>query len=302
MKTTMLALTAAGASLLSSAVFAADDTDRFSLSIEGGVEYDSNITVDAQDLTTNRGDMAFLIEGEAGYTIGDIDTLEVEARYDFYQSLYLDLTDFDMQIHGLSLTASRDVHGVDASGTYRFSHILLGGDGFLDIHSFNPTIGMMIGDSLYVITGYDYQDKDFDTADNRDADQHSFSIMGYYFFGSGRYVNFGYKLAKEDARASEFDYWGHYFDAGLKLPAVLGAMTSIWRLSYRYYRKDYSDVTPSIAEERLDKRHDVRTSLTFPLGDNLELKAQYRYLSARSNLPTVDYNEHIVTGMATWSF
>lgn len=295
-------LTLAVAGMCSSTALAGDDADRFSLSIGGGAEYDSNITVDAQDLTTNEGDVAFLVEGDVGYKFGDTDTVEVEVGYDFYQSLHADLTDFDLQIHGLSLSASKEIGGIDVGGTYRFSHILLGGSSFLDIHSFNPTLGTLIGNKVYVIAGYDYQNKDFDTVDARDADQHNFSVMGYYFFGSGRYVNLGYKLVKENADGAEFDYWGHYFDAGFKMPVELGLISPTWRVAYRYYRKDYSNVTPSIAEERLDKRHDIRTSLTFPILDAVELKAQYRYLDAQSNLPSVDYKEHIVTGTATWSF
>lgn len=296
-------LLAATASLaMASPSFAQDEESGLSASIGGGFEYDSNITVDAQDLNSNQGDAALLIEGDIGYEFGDVESMKFEVGYDFYQSLYMDLSDFDMQIHGLSLSATKDVNGVDAGANYRFSHIRLDGDSFLDIHSFNPTLGKLFGDKLYVIAGYDYQNKNFETANARDADQHNFSAMGYYFFGSGKYVNFGYKLVREDADGAEFDYWAHYFDAGFKVPVELGATNPTWRTSYRYYRKDYSNVTPSIGEERLDKRHDIRTSLTFPILENLDLEAQYRYIDSTSNLESIDYTQHLISGKAVWSF
>jgi len=63
-------------------VHAAEDRP-FSLSIGAGLEYDSNITVDARDLTTKLGDEALVIEGEADAEFGDPGNVEISGGYDF---------------------------------------------------------------------------------------------------------------------------------------------------------------------------------------------------------------------------
>ena len=148
---------------------AAAENKNFDIGVGIGGEYDSNITVDAQDLATSEGDVAALLEANLSFKPIRNGDSALEIGYDFFQSLHDDLSEFDLQIHGLSLTASTKISGVDASASYRFSHILLGGDGFLDIHSIHPMLGFYVGKDVYVSAAYEYQRRDYDDTAPRDA-------------------------------------------------------------------------------------------------------------------------------------
>lgn len=294
---TLLIATLLGAPLQSAA--AADDKN-FDIGIGIGGEYDSNITVDAQDLATDEGDVAALLEADLSFKPIQNGNSSLEIGYDFFQSLHEDLSDFDLQIHGLSLTGATKFGGLDASIGYRFSHILLGGDGFLDIHSVRPGLGGSVGKDVYVRASYEYQWRDYDDLAPRDSRQHNVGVTGYYSFAPKSNVHAGYKLLREKADGAEFTYWGHYFDVGIKAPIAAGDMTLVFRADYRYSVKNFSNLTPSIGEERLDKRHHFRASLEAPLFGNISAKPQYEFINAISNLASVDYQEHIVSVMLNW--
>lgn len=273
----------------------------YSLGVAVGGEYSSNITVDAQDLSTNEGDIAAVIEANLGYKPVDDGVTSLEIGYDFYQSLYEDLSDFDLQIHGLSLSGATKWAEVDVSGAYRFNHIRLGGDKFLNIHSLRPTLGLSVGERGYVSAAYEYQRRNYADIEPRDADQHNFGLTGYYFFAPKSHLSAGYKLARETADGPEFSYWGHVVDVGVKAPLRLGNIEPVLRASYRYWHRNYSNITPSIGAERLDKRHTFRVGLEIPVYERFNVKPQYQYTDANSNLPSVDYNEHIVSLMLGWT-
>ncbi len=279
---------------------AAAEDKNFDIGVGVGGEYDSNITVDAQDLATSEGDVAALLEADLSFKPIQSGDSALEISYDFFQSLHDDLSEFDLQIHGLSLTGSTKIGGVDASANYRFSHILLGGDKFLDIHSIRPTLGLSLSQDVYVNAAYEYQWRDYDDLAPRDSHQHNISITGYYFFAPKSNIHAGYKLVREKADGPEFTYWGHYFDAGIKIPIEVGNVTPIFRATYRYSVKDFSNLTPLIGEERLDKRHHFRASLEAPIVGNVSLKPQYEFIDSSSNLASVDYHEHIISVMLNW--
>jgi lipopolysaccharide assembly outer membrane protein LptD (OstA) len=148
---------------------------------------------------------------------------------------------------------------------------------------------------------YEYQHRNFKTLDTRDADQHSGAIMAYYSPVKGTMFNIGYKLARETAVGPEYDFWGHYFDAGVKVKLPMPGVEPTFRASYRYYKKDFSNITPSIGVKRDDKRHDIKTSVEVPIVGNLSGKLQYEYIKSISNLPSVDYPENRVTFSLGWS-
>jgi hypothetical protein len=303
MKKYIALLGAAGGVVMgfSGAAFAASNGP-LSLSISAGAQYDDNITVDAQDLTTNKSDKAAVIEGAAGFKFINTKSLKLEAGYDFYQTLHKDLTNFDLQIHGLSLSASSDIGGAfDVGGSYRFDHVLLGGSSFLDMHTVRPSVGYSI-DNLHLVAAYEYQHRNFRTpaTETRDANDNSGSLTAYYIPASGTVLSAGYKLTRETAVGPEFDYWGHFFDVGAKVTLPLGVIDPIFRASYRYYQKNYSNITPLINTKRDDKRHNFKTSLQVPIVAGVFTKLQYEYTKAISNLPSADYHENVVTLSLGW--
>ena len=279
----------------------AKEKNPLTLSLEVGAEYDNNITVDALDVTSQLGDEAILFDGFIEYDFVNDGETSFTAGYSFSQSLYLDFTEFDLQIHGASLAASTRVKDVDIGISYRYSNISLGREAFLEMHSVQPTFSTLIGTKFLLMGGYEYLKQNFQQPLQleRSADRHSINIKNYFLLGKGKTINIGYKLSRHNAVASELIYWGHTFDLGLKLPVNIidGAK---FRTRYRYQQKNYSNIDPTLGENRGDKRHSIRASLEVPLIQNFNAKLQYEYTDSNSNLPVLVYNSHLITVKLGW--
>ncbi|MFC7049838.1 surface lipoprotein assembly modifier [Emcibacter nanhaiensis] len=279
----------------------AEEKSPFELSLEVGAEYDSNITVDATDVTSRQGDEALLLGGAAGYQFVKNDDFKLKARYTFSQSLHMDLTEFDLQIHGASLEAGTKVGDLDLGLAYRYNYITLGSESFLDMHTINPTVSTLIGTKAFVTGGYEYLKQDFKQTNllERNANRHSGHASVYFLLGDGRTINVGYKLSKHDTIADDLVYWGHTFDVGVKLPVGI-VEDSVFRARYRYRQKDYSNIDLDLGEKRWDKKHYIRASLEAPFFESFTGKLEYEYTDSSSNLQTLNYDNHLVTFTLTW--
>jgi hypothetical protein len=292
------------AAVLSLGVTAAQAADDSPLSfyVGAGPGYDSNITVDPQDISTNQSDVSLSVEAGAGAEFGSDETVKINAGYDFYQTFYESVDGFNLQTHTVSLGASKTVNDLDLGLDYSFNHIRLGGDALLNINSISPSVGTFVGDKLYLVGAYEYQDRNYDVLNQRDATRHAASVDAYYFFSGRQYLYGSYEIAHEDARGSEFTYLGNYFTVGYRSSLNIASRDVKTELRYRYYIRDYSNETPSIGEERSDKRHNINAKATVPLAGAFELELGYEFIGANSNLPSADYNEHIVSSMVRWRY
>ncbi|MAU40403.1 MAG: hypothetical protein CMF31_02165 [Kordiimonas sp.] len=300
MKKTLFATAALMTCGIASPALAADDNSPLTLSLEIGAEYDDNVTVDANDQTSQQGDAIATLDGEIGYRFNLTNDVSLNANYSLSQSWHEDLSNFDMQIHTPSLGLKAKMGGLDLGLNYLYSHTRLDDDSFLDIHSVRPSVGGLVTNKVYVIGAYEYQDKDFAGQTARDAKQHAGSVKAIYILGKGQTINAGYKLVKEDATAAEFDYWGHYFNIGLKTPLPLANIDATFRAKYRYYWRNYTGITPLIGEERSDNRHRLRTSLEVPFANSMTATLHYEFTHAISNLASVDYDSHVVGLRLGW--
>ena len=63
-------------------------------------------------------------------------------------------------------------------------------------------------------------------------------------------------------------------------------------LRYRFRLRDYTQETPSIGKQRLDKIHTAGARLTRELGLGFEVQLEYEYENSDSNLPSADYDQN----------
>ncbi|MEZ5748595.1 MAG: surface lipoprotein assembly modifier [Caenibius sp.] len=279
----------------------ASDKPPVSLTLALGAQYDSNVAVDEAEINARKGDVAALAQVSAGYKLIDSKTLLLHAGYDFDQTSYADLGDYDLQVHRLSLGASLESGKTSFGGDYAFSHVLLGGDGYLDMHMLSPSITTFAGDKLLLRASYIYLDKAFLDSDRLDAHTHIGSVDAYrYFAGRKAYVAVGLRYDNEDAHAPELDYQGFQASARAQFPVSLAGIKAKARLGYSYAERDYRHVTPSIGEKRDESRHTVSASLDTPLGGGFSFKPQLRYMDRNSNLPSADYDEYVVSSTLSY--
>lgn len=274
----------------------AEKENPWKVSVGVGIQFDDNVNTSQIDDTSGQGDKATIIEVSGLYKIFDSKAFGLEAGYDFYQSFYEDLDGFDLQSHSVSLFASRELAGLDLSAFYGYSRTLLGRNDFLGFNNFQPMVGFSATDSWYVSASYNYQNKNFKTVQERDANVHAGAINNFFFFNEAKsFVKFTYRLQNENTRGAEFDFLGHYLKAELKTPVKLFTVVPKLKLSYQFYFKDYRSVTPDIGSERLDKRHTGTVALEIPLNDHVSVDVDVAYIRALSNLASSDFVEKVGT-------
>lgn len=273
-----------------------DETSPWSIEASAGIEYDDNLTVEELDVTSGKEDVAAVLDLSVAYSFPGMSDYDLEAGYDFYQSLYQDFSEFNLQTHGLYLSGSREFGEIDAGLSYRFTHSRLDNDNFLQIHNLTPSLGYSLKSNWYLSVAYSYQYKDFYDQQERDGHQNALTLDNYIVFNENRsYVRLGYRFEDEDTDGPQYDYLGHYFNGGLSTPMPLFSQQAKLDLSYEYYTRDYSNITPSIGKERGDHRHRFGLGAQVDLSDAFFARLKYEYIDATSNLPSADFNENIVT-------
>jgi len=268
-----------------------------------GLEYNSNLISAEQDVISGEGDTGFVFELESGYHFWQQGPYSAEATYDFYQSLFFDKTEFNLQSHSFGLSGNREVNSWDMELAHNFSHNRLGGNGFLNILQLSPGAGRFWSSNHYTRFSYVLEFKSFvqDVNAPRDAVHNSVGFDHYVFFKNQKgFVHLGYRLMNENADGDPFDYLGNRVTVSAKWP--LENKYGQIRLKYTFLNRDFKNTTPQIGEERLDRRHTFQLIWTKKFLDHLECKFDFQHMEADSNLPTVDFSENIIFVGASYLF
>jgi len=106
-------------------------------------------------------------------------------------------------------------------------------------------------------------------------------------------VLLGYQFENEITTGAEFEYLGHFLNVNVKLPVPLLDQTKV-NLGYKFYFKDYKNVTASIGKKRDDFRHTAELGIYQPIYKKLHAKLKYQYINSISNLASSEYQENIV--------
>lgn len=289
----------AGPSLAQDTKAAEDEKSRWSFSTTVGYEYDDNVTVSETDTTSNLSDKAVLFDVAVAYQLYDGPELGLEIGYDFSQSFHEDLSTFDLQSHIISISAEREIMGVDAGLNYLYTRTFLGSNDFLGIHNISPTAGYLVNDHWYVSLRYSYQSKNFINASARDGEQSSGTLDNFIFFLEGKgMLSLGYRVEDENTDGEEFDYLGQFFDARLRLPIpgdFMATLNPTLTLTYGYSKKDYKNITASIGRKREDQLTNVSGSISADITPSLFTTLKVEHIESISNLRSSDYDENIGT-------
>lgn len=274
-----------------------EDGPQFFIELEGGAEYDSAVSLDELDLSSEESDTALRAEATLGYTQPLGETVELDLSYSYSILDYQDFSEVDQNSHIVSADLKKDLGGADfgLSGFYVSSD--LDDESFLELGRISPYVSGFFARGWFARAGVVYADKTNDVNPGRDAT----SVIGevdLYHFPPGKpwFINVGYKYRDEDADAARFDYTGNTFKARYVHRLTLFGKDARFELSYRYLDRDYSSLTPSIGEDRSDERDRIHTQLELTLSPRWEAELYYTYSDWESNLESVDFNQYI-TGM-----
>ena len=280
--------------LLCSGTALAEPTE-YSAEVSIGGEYDSNVTVDEVDVSSNLSDYALTMDAELKATQQFSDKTGGSLTYDFSQTMYQEFSIVDRQTHLLGLDLDHKFGGVRAGLSGYYIHSRLDNDPFLTLYRASPSLSGFLNKKLFARVAYVYADKLIESNSQRDAITHSGEGDLYYFQrGLRSYFNFGYKYKDEDARAARLDYKSQNFKLRYVLRWEWLERTNKLELSWRYEDRDYTSITPSISAKRKDERHRWQFTYEIPLGKRSALQAYGGYGDYESNFPSADYDQTVL--------
>ncbi len=274
------------------------------LTMAAGLQYDDNVTVDELDNTSNRSDVAAVFDFDAEYQKRFNQGTDLSVGYSLAQRSFFEESEFDLQIHNGKLGLKQNFEDFDLGVDFYTIHARLDRDGLLNIQQLSPYFTTFLTDKLYLRSSYRYQDKSFKDNKDRNAQTHAIDNDLYYFLDSTReYLVAGYRFESENTRADQFDYNAHQF-------VVRYAKRWVWygnrplrmRLDWRYEKRNYESITPSIGEIRDDDRHRLRMRLDLPITKTLTGLLKYEYRNHSSNLESVDFTDNRVEAQLQMTF
>jgi hypothetical protein len=265
---------------------------RITAEVAVGTEYDSNVSVDELDASSNEGDFAATVDAEIAVDTTLYEHFDLGLSYDFSQNIYHDFTEVNRQTHIVGANLQRAFAPLDTGLTVFYIKALLDGDDFLQLLRASPSVSGFFGKQWFGRGAYVYVDKTLDQNSERDASTHS-GEADLYFFRRGlrSYFNFGYRYRDENATAARYDYRSH----NLKLRYIhrfeLPSRTVKMELAWRFEDRDYRSETPGIGEKRNDRRQRWQLDVELPLGQRAAVQAYTSYGDYRSNYPPTDYSQ-----------
>lgn len=274
---------------------------KFSAELGIGAEYDSNVSIDELDATSNQSDYALIVDAELQLDQKLGDSSDLSLTYDYSQSNYEQFTRLDRQTHLLGADLATDLGPVSSGLSLYYINARLDGESFLEYYRGSPYVSGFLAKKWFARGAYVYSDKTIEQREGRNAQSHA-AEMDLYFFRRGlrSYFNLGYKFKDEDAVEEQYDYAAN----NIKLRYI--HRFDVWsevlkfELSWRYEDRDYSAITPSIGEERYDKRHRIKVDLEYPLLEKGAIQLYAGYSDYDSNYPSADYDQHVVGTRFSW--
>lgn len=268
----------------------------FSLEFGAGVEYDSNVAVLELDTSSGEGDLAALIEFHLGFDKSLTKRLKVDLGYDFSQSLHDEFDQFDIAIHRGSAGMEYDFGGVDAGASFQYADAALDGDEYLVLRQVSPHLSRLFGKRLFGRLAWTHTDKKFATSPGRDATSDGPGVDVFVFLdGVKRYLTLGYQIQDEHALDDQFDNTGSRLKLQFAARTARGSRETSWKTGLRYESRNYRDGLLPLGPPREDDRYRFDAEVEVSLARHGFFRFRYEYADNRSNLASVDFDEHVAS-------
>lgn len=263
-----------------------------------GFQYDSNVVLAPSNdvLKTAAGiseqaDERFTIATGGTYIPWHTDHIALSLGYDFFQSLHLHLTGYNIQDHGPHAQIAGSIGPVQLGLLGRYDYYLLESDSFLQQAIALPWVAINDGNTSRVEISYRMRRRDFKNQaySVRDAFNHAVAIRQYFFLGGSpdRYLSLGYQYDREIPISNSLDAESYAYDGnevnvgvGWTFPYDIDAEAS-YAYRYEHYAEQSGQVgtlNPAAGgsgSHRNDNEHEVITTFTKPLTENVSLTAAY---------------------------
>lgn len=289
----------------------AGDKVRMNGHLEGGYQYDSNVTVDELNTSSDQSDEAWVFDAGLEGVLKPTRALNVTLGYSLSGRRYKSLDQFDQDIHLVSADISYDFDPVTVGTSYHYSHATLGSDPFLDFRRASVYLGRLIGEDVYLLASLQDKSKDFDDSEARDADIRGVSLDSFFFFNQTRsHLLVGLDGDREDAEADAYDNDLLRVRLALVHKFTLGGEDNRLRLGWRYEDREYDEVTVTSSDpllndpltgdlterstsKRADRARILEASWRIGLNEVFSLEPSISWGNYTSNVDSADYDKTV---------
>lgn len=269
-------------------------------------QFDSNVLLQPDDegvLLGRAGDgddfrFTFFAGGQVDLWQGA--STYLRSQYDFYQTVQVELSEFDFQTHLFRLTGGWSPTSFLTVGLEGGTHYFrLGGDSYLHEYYGMPFVGLSPLSWAYTYLSYRLLDQNYLTTvfDPIRSGLFQTAMARQYFLlhGFERYLFVGYQYTEEDPRlraGNDFQRQGNAGEVGGRTPSPFG--TALEAL-YSFRRDEYTffNSRTAFTQAREDDRHSIYFILRKPLTPRVEVNVSYLGAVNNSNIADFEYDRHI---------
>jgi Tfp pilus assembly protein PilF len=268
----------------------------YSLYAKAGFQYDDNVTLADvnSDIVSDESDVAAVLYATGRYAFFKGEQLDFGAGYSHYQTVYQDLTEYDLTASMPEVFAEYRLSALSLAVNYVPAYYWVDGESYLMQHQVGPEIRWQINDNDEADLSYRYNRNNYFTESGRDGHSNMVGLNVYhgiaglkgYLFGGGGY---------EDNTASEDDEY--YTEASASLGVSFNILDLTNLMVYgAYYDKEYDHEDSTYKETRQDSRYFASATVTRKIFyEWLGASVEYTYTNNDSNISDYDYKQNTIS-------
>lgn len=257
----------------------------FDIDAEAGYHSDSNVGIADIDSNSGTSDNAVKVGLGASADLPLGDRFGVRIGYDYDNTAYENLNEYDLTLHHGVAELSADFAGFEVALAADRFDAQLDGEDYLSMSQVSPSLSRLFGSHLFARVAYIDATKEYELLSNRDASNEALRVDVYWLLdGMNRYIALGMQSGDENAIDDELDFESvqSMLTYGHKLR--FGALQVKLKTQLKLENRDYLNVTESLGQTRRDDRLRASFSAAIPLPGNFELKGLVEHASTESNL------------------
>jgi tetratricopeptide (TPR) repeat protein len=267
-----------------------------------GGQYDSNVIIEPDDPTVERDrkfDYRAIVNLKAFAAPLKRRYFQVNIRYNFYQSVHVELSDYNMTYHDINPEIELNVSDIIKPLLgYSFADTSFGGDRYSRIHTVHTKIRIAEGKRLATDLLYEYRDKEYRDIQNvsesnslRTGDQNTAGIRQNYYHNRVA-ANIYYYYDSIKATEGFWSYDGHRGGTAIVLK-LIDPLNII--ISGEYNERRYRDEYPGFFVKRVDRLQQYSVGLKYKISSRVDIYLKNVYIKNNSNLGDFDYKRNITS-------
>ena len=271
-----------------------------SLRVAAGMQYDSNVILEQDNPIApspdGKSNWRGVIVVNGTLPFWTTASRGGEAGYQFYQSLHLDLEDFNVQQHAVRLGGHAAVGKTARFDLdYAYIHSFVGGEKYSTAHRVAPRLSFTLTSGSTTEVRGTYESKKFfntpvfTNLTDKDGSNIAVGAVHTMKMGKNTALSIAYTYDQDSTKQTYWDYTGHQVRANAM--TEMGDYKVFAGLSY--YDRKYDGVPPGAMEKRHDGAQEALIGVSRKAGKRVTVSLSDSYTFNDSNLPQYEYSRNI---------